>query len=128
MTMPQELHRLQQEILASQRVDTPALETLRQHLYADGRIDRREADFLAELHKRVQRPHSPAFDHFVYQAIKDHILTDGKVDAEEAAWLRQMLYADGKIDDHEKKFLRELRGEAKQVSPEFEALCDECLK
>ena len=33
----------------------------------------RRADFLVELHKRVQHL-TPAFEHFFYQAIKDHIL------------------------------------------------------
>jgi hypothetical protein len=33
-----------------------------------------------------------------------------------------MLFADGKIDDLEGQFLHELKGEAMQVSPEFEAL------
>ena len=71
---------------------------------------------------------TPAFEQFFYQAIKDHILADGRIDAEEAAWLRQMLFADGKIDDEERKFLHELKGEAKQVSREFEVLFEESMK
>ena len=122
-----DLRKLMQDILANGKVEGDEIAVLQRELYADGKIDRQEADFLVELHKRVQRV-TPAFEKFFYQAIKDYILTDGKVDAEEAAWLRQMLYADGKIDDHEKKFLRELRGEAKEASPEFVALCEECLK
>jgi hypothetical protein len=55
-------------------------------------------------------------------------LADGKIDAEESAWLRRMLFADGKIDDHERKFLHELKGEAKQTGPEFDALFHECMK
>ena len=47
---------------------------------------------------------------------------------EESAWLRRMLFADGKIDDEERKFLHELKGEAKQVSHEFEALFNESMK
>jgi len=96
-------------------------------LYAGGKIDRQEADFLVELHKRVQHM-TPAFEHFFYQAIKDHILADGRIDAEDAVWLRQMLFADGKIEDEERKFLHELKGEAKQVSREFEVLFDEGMK
>ncbi len=121
------LRQLMENILANGKVEGQELEVLRSELYADGKIDRQEADFLVEMHKRVQRV-TPAFEHFFYQAIKDHILADGKITAEETAWLRQMLYADGKIDDHEKKLLHELKGEAKSVSPEFEALCKECLK
>jgi uncharacterized tellurite resistance protein B-like protein len=122
-----DLRQIEEDILATGKVDSQHLEQLRTVLYADGKIDRREADFLAELHKRVQRP-TPAFNAFVYRAIKDHILTDGTIDAEEAAWLRQLILADGKVSDEERKFLHELKGEAKRVGPEFEKLYHECMK
>src|SRR5271166_4788813 len=114
-----ELRKTEQAILANGRVDGPELVELRRQLYAGGKIERQEADFLVELHKRVQHM-TPAFEQFYYQAIKDHILADGRIDGEEAAWLRQMLFANGKIDDEERKFLHELKGEAEQVGPEFE--------
>src|SRR4051794_11854744 len=122
-----ELRQIEQAILANGRVDGPELEALRRQLYAGKKIERREADFLVELHKRVQHK-TPAFEKFFYQAIKDHILADGTIDAEEAAWLRQMLFADGKIDDAERKFLHELKGEANQLSPEFDKLFADCMK
>ena len=121
-----QLRQLLENVLANGKVEGHELEVLRRELYADGKIDRSEADFLVEMHKRVQRV-TPAFENFFYQAIKDHVLADGKIDAEEVAWLRQLLYADGKIDDRERKFLHQLRGEAKQACPEFAALCKECL-
>jgi hypothetical protein len=122
-----DLRQIEQAILANGRVDGPELEVLRGRLYVDGKIDRRAADFLVELHKRVQHV-TPAFQHFFYQAIKDHILAHGRIEAEETAWLRRMLFADGKIDDEERKFLHELKGEAKEVSREFEALFAESMK
>lgn len=121
------LRQLEHDILANGRVDSPELEALRRELYDDDTIDRPEADFLVELHKRVQHM-TPAFDQFFYQAVKDHILAHGRIDAEEAAWLRRMLFADGKIKDEERKFLHELKGEAEQVGPEFEALFAESMK
>ncbi len=121
------LRHIEQDILATGKVDTPELEVLHQELYAHGKIERQEADFLVELHKRVQHL-TPAFEQFFYRAIKDHILADGRIDAEEAAWLRQMLFADGKIDDEERKFLHELKGEAKQVSREFQVMFEESMK
>jgi hypothetical protein len=121
------LRQLEQDILATGKVDTPELELLRRELYAHGKIERREADFLVELHKRVQH-RTPAFEQFFYQTIKDHILAHGRIDAEEAAWLRRMLFADGAIDDEERKFLHELKGEAKHVSREFEVLFGESMK
>jgi len=123
----QNVQEIEQTILANGKVDGPELEALRLKMYAHGRIERPEADFLVELHKRVQH-RTPAFEKFFYQAIKDHILAHGQIDAEEAAWLRRMLSADGKIADEERKFLHELKGEARQVSREFEVLFRESMK
>ena len=122
-----DLRQLEHDVLARGRVDSHELEVLRRRLYAGGKVERREADFLVELHKRVQHL-TPAFEQFFYQAIKDHILAHGRIDAEEAAWLRRMLFADGKLEDEERKFLHELKGEAKQVSREFEVLFGESMK
>jgi hypothetical protein len=90
-------------------------------------VDRQEAEFLAQLRKRIQRP-TPGFDTFFYKAIKDHILADGRITAEGAGWLRQMIYDDGTVDDHEMKLLRELKGEAKEAAPEFDELFRRGLK
>jgi hypothetical protein len=122
-----ELRQIEQDILATGKVDRHELEVLSKQLYAGGKIDRRGADFLVELHKRVQHL-TPAFERFFYQAIKDHILAQGRIDAEEAAWLRRMLFADGRFDDEERKFLHELKGEAQQVSREFEVLFEDGMK
>ena len=121
------LRQIEQDILATGKVDTPKLEVLCQEMRAHGNIERPEADFLVELHKRVQHL-TPAFDHFFYRAIKEHILAHGRIDAEDAVWLRRMVFADGEIDDEERKFLHELKGEAKHVSREFEALFGESMK
>ena len=121
------LRQIEQDILATGKVDGPELEMLRRELYTHGKIERPEADFLVELHKRVQHL-TPAFEQFFYQAIKDHILAHGRIDAEEAAWLQRMLFTDGRLDDEERKFLHELKGEARQVSQEFEVLFAESMK
>lgn len=121
------LQEIERVILANGRVNGPELAGLRRELYAGGTIDRRKADFLVDLHKRVQHL-TPAFEQFFYQAIKDHVLAQGRIDAEETAWLRRMLFADGKIDDEERKLLHELKGEANQISQEFETLFAECMK
>jgi hypothetical protein len=122
-----DLRQIGHAILAKSRVDGHELDVLRGELYAGGKVDRRGADFLVELHKRVQH-RTPAFEHFFYQTIKDHILAHGRIDAEATGWLRRMLFADGKIDDEERKFLHELKGEAEQVSGEFEVLFEESMK
>jgi hypothetical protein len=121
------LRELEERLIANNHVGGHELAALRQALYAGGTIDRRKADFLVELHKRMQY-RTPAFERFFYQAIKAHILADGHISAEETDWLREMLYYDGKIDDEERAFLHELKGEAKSASPRFEALFAECMK
>lgn len=121
------LRQIEQKILANGKVDGPELETLRQSVYGNGKIDRQKADFLVELYKRVQHI-TPAFEQFFYKAIKDHILADRAIGAEEADWLRRMLFHDGKLRDEERKFLHELKGEANEVSPEFEKLFADCMK
>jgi hypothetical protein len=122
-----ELRDIAKDILAKGKVDSQHLTALRQSLYADGKVNRAAADSLAELHKRVEHPNR-AFQDLFYTAVKDHILADGRIDAEEASWLRQMLFADGKFHDEGRKFLHQLKGEAKQVSPEFESLFRESMK
>jgi len=121
------LRELEERVVANGRVEGHEIRLLRELLYADGKIDREEADFLVVLHKRVQyRTHR--FEEFFYNAIKDHILADGRIGAEETAWLRQMIFRDDKLEDEERKFLHRLKGEAKQVGPEFEALLVESMK
>jgi len=122
-----QLRKMEQDVLANGRIDGPELEVLRGQLYMNGKIDRANADFLVELHKRVQHL-TPAFEHFYYQAIKDHVLADGWIDGEQTAWLRRLLFADGKIDDQERKLLHELKGEANQVSREFESLIADSMQ
>jgi len=121
------LRQIEDDILATGKVEGRELEVLRKRVYAGGKIDRQAADFLVELHKRVEH-RTPAFEKFFYQAIKDHILALGRISKEESAWLRRMLFANGKIDDEGRKFLHELEGEAKEVSYEFEALFNESKK
>src|ERR1700730_15866817 len=98
------LRQIEQHILATGKVDTPKLEVLRQEMHAHGNIERPEADFLVEVHKRAQHL-TPAFDHFFFRAIKEHILAHRRIAVEEAVWLRRMVFADGEIDDEERKFL-----------------------
>ena len=127
ITVMASLRQIERDILAIGKVEGQELDVLSRRVYAGDTISRLVADFLVELHKRVQHL-TPAFVQFFYQAIKDHILADGRIDAEKTAWLRRMVFADGKIDDEERKLLHELKGEAEEVSPEFESLFEESMK
>ncbi len=121
------LRELMEKFLDDGRIDSAEIESLSDLIYSKGVIDRGEAEFLIDLHRRVERP-SPGFEKFFYQAIKRHVLTDGKIDAEEAEWLREMIFADGRVDKRELKLLRELRGEATQTCSKFESLFAECVE
>lgn len=120
------LHEIELRITDQGRINSSELEALRRVIY-DGPIDRDKANLLVEMHRRL-REHTRGFEQFFYQAIKDHLLADGTIDAEETTWLRQMLLADGRIEDEQRTFLHQLRGEARQVGPEFEALYQEIMR
>jgi hypothetical protein len=122
-----DLRGLEERIVRNGRVEGHEIEVLRSALAADGKFDRRKADFLVELHKRVQR-RTHAFEQFFYNTIKKYILTDGRIGPEETEWIRGMILHDDKIEDEEREFLRQLKGEAAEVSPEFDALFGECMK
>jgi hypothetical protein len=122
-----DLQKLKDQLLAHGIVDEEAVDLICRKLYADGKIDKKEVEFLVALRKEAQL-FCPTFEQLFFQAVKHHILADGCIDAEEARLLQQIVHADGKIDVQEKRFLRELKHEAKQVGPEFRQLYDECMK
>jgi hypothetical protein len=121
-----DLQMLKTNVLADGMIEDHEVEMIRQELYADGKIDKDEVEFLTALRNEA-RWACPAFEEFFFEAIKQNVLTDGFIDAEEAGWLRQMLFAGGKIEASERTFLWELKHEAKQVSPDFQQLYDECM-
>ncbi len=124
--MKNEFRTLGMKILTNGKIEGHEVESLRELMSADGKIDREEAEFLIHLFRRTDQI-APAFDKFFYNAIKQHLLADGTIDSERAAWLRRLILIDGKVSDREKKLLREIRGEAKEISVEGHALIEECL-
>jgi len=69
----------------------------------------------------------PAFDELFFPALKEVILEDGRIGQDEQFYLLKMLYSDGHVRENEKQFLLELRDAAQEVTPEFEALCEEAF-
>ena len=114
-------------ILADGKIDDAEIKILRKHLYEDGKIDRKEVEFLIELRNLAQKkagaePVNPKFETFFFKAISENVLEDGRIDGAEANWLRKMLFADGKIDAGEKRFMQNLKRSAKATSPAFDRL------
>jgi len=112
-------------LLADGRIDTKEVNIIRKELFADGRIDKSELEFLFELRKGATSA-VQSFIQLLNDAIKSVVLADGTISDKEAAWLKKYIVADGKVDDAEKQLLRELKGSARSVSKEFEALCAQC--
>lgn len=108
-------------------IEDAELKVLKKGLYNDGRIERKEVEFLVELRNRVNKklkgePPSPAFEKFFFKAVEDYVLTNGIISSAESKWLKTMLYADKKIADAEIKFLNTLKKKATKTNPAFDAL------
>src|SRR5689334_11718941 len=114
-----QLESLRTQVLADGVIDEAEVAQMRAVLFADGKIDRDEAEFLVALRSQAKQT-CPGFEKLFFEAVKLNVLEDGSIDAAEAAWLRKVLFADGKIDAGEKQLLTELRTQARQVSPEFQ--------
>ncbi|MEZ6142666.1 MAG: hypothetical protein R3B84_19060 [Zavarzinella sp.] len=107
--------------LADGRIDTKETEIIKKELYADGKIDRSELEWLLDVRKSAQST-VQVFDLMVFDAIKPIVLADGTIDAKEADWLRKFIYADDVVSELEKQFLRELKAAASSVDPSFDKL------
>jgi uncharacterized tellurite resistance protein B-like protein len=119
-------------LLADGVIDDNEVKILRKHLYEDGKIDKKEVEFLVDLRNQAQKklkggPLSPGFEKFFFKAVEDYILEDGEISTAEANWLQKMLWADGKIDDGEKKFLTGLKKKATNDNKTFNNLYQECM-
>jgi len=121
--------------LADGVIDDTEVKILKKELWADGKIDRDEVDFLIDLRNLAQKKAKalkeelhPSFEKLFFKAIEENVLEDGRIDDAEAKWLRKMLFADGKIDDNEKKFLGRIKKAATRgTSAAFDKLYEECM-
>lgn len=108
------LEDLKNEILADGVIDAAEVKEIEKAIYADGSIDREEADFLFELNDAVsgKANHSSWTDLFV-KAITSHVLDDegstGSIDEEEANYLLGQIQGDGQIDATERALLVSLK-------------------
>jgi hypothetical protein len=109
-------------ILAEGHIDTKEVRILRQAFLDYDCIDQEELLFLKELRNQAKSYVKP-FTELYIDSIKNYMLADGGyLNPEKAKWLHQAIFADGQVDEDEKHLLRELKTEARQISPEFEAL------
>jgi hypothetical protein len=98
-------------------------------LYADGKIDQEEADFIFEINDAVSgKKNDTAWNQFFVQAISDYLLNDekspGVIDEEEGKWLVEKIGADGQVDGVEKQLLINLKKNAKSMPSSVISLID----
>lgn len=113
-------------LLADGTIDEREVVVLRKEFFADGTIDEMELEFLLDLRNAAKSVRA-SFNLLVLEALKNCMLANGTLSASHAGLLRRWIFADGKVDAGEKRFLQELKAAARQVSPEFEALYNQCM-
>src|SRR5947208_676211 len=113
-------------LLADGKIDRAKAALVRQAVVEDGRVDRKEVEFLLELRRDAKAVH-PDFNKFLYRVLTWAVLKDGVISRGETAWLRRMIFDHGLLaGPQERLFLTELLRGARQVVPEFRVLLDEC--
>ena len=84
--------------LADGVIDDTEVKILKKELWADGKIDKDEVEFLIDLRNLAQKKAKkkglkPKFEKLFFKAIEENVMADGTIDDEEARWLREMLLA-----------------------------------
>ncbi|MCO6455821.1 MAG: hypothetical protein J5I93_11040 [Pirellulaceae bacterium] len=125
--LSQSLDELKRAVIADGVVDANEVTRIRQRIYADGRIDRAEADFLFDINDAVSgRANHDTWQALFIEAVLSHLLSDanspGEIDPDEAAWLVGRIGGDGQVDAVEKALLRQVRELGKSIPRELEQL------
>lgn len=118
--MKKPLSQLVADITADGVVDADEVAGMRKRLYADGVIDREEADFLFAVNDAVSgHANDPGWKKLFVEALTSHLLEDkkspGEVDAQEAAWLIKKIEGDRQVDETEKALLTSIKTKAKSI-------------
>jgi hypothetical protein len=121
------LHELRSELLRDRKISQDEVRVIRDYIQQDGKLDLDDVKFLVELLSDANEV-SPEFDRLFFPALKEVILGDGQIGMDEQFYLLKMLYSDGHVRDSEREFLLELRRDATEVTPEFDALCETALQ
>ena len=73
--------------LADGRIDTKETTIIKNEIWADGRLDKSELEFLLDL-KKAASSVVREFNTMLFAALKAAVLADGDISAKEANWLR----------------------------------------
>ena len=113
-------------LLADGTIDDREVAALRKEFFADSKIDDTELEFLLDLRLNAKGVKA-TFNVLLVEAMKNCLIDNGALKASAASLMRRWIFADGKVDAGEKVFLQQLRAAAKQISPEFDRLYNECM-
>lgn len=115
-------------IIADGVVDSAEVAQIRAYIYADGKIDREEADQLFEINDAVSGANNDAgWPNLFAEAITSHVLDDdesnGDLDEDEWAYVKGKVEGDGQIDVAERALLAMIKAKANSVPDDFVAFC-----
>jgi hypothetical protein len=119
-------HELRAQVIEDRRISPAEVAVIRDHIEHDGQLTLDDMKVLVELLSEADEV-CPEFDELFFPALRQIVLQDGRIGHDEQFFLLKMLYSDGHIRQNEKDFLVELRREAREIAPEFEALCETAL-
>jgi hypothetical protein len=119
-------------ILADGTIDETEVKILKKELYADGKIDKQEFEWLMELRATAQKKAKgqdlhPAFEKLFFDVLQHRVVNNGVINKDGVNTLRAALFADKKIDDGEKKFLGRVKKALTKANADFDKLCAECM-
>jgi len=125
--MKKALDELKKSILEDGVIDAHEVAKLREILYADGVIDRDEAELLFDLNDATAgKSNALEWEEFFVASLVKHLLEDpdspGEIDAAETAWLKKRISADGQVDTLEKALLAALKAKAKNFPAELASM------
>lgn len=131
--MTKALSELAKDIIDDGIVDAEEVIKIKERVYADGVVDREEADFLFEINDAVSgAANDPGWKELFVQALTDHVLQDevspGELDEDEAKYLIEKIEGDGKIDDVELALLENILSKADKVTDGFRAFVSSAKK
>jgi len=117
------LETLKNEILADGIIDAGEVKEIEAAIYADGEIDKEEADFLFDLNDAVSgKDNDASWSDLFVKAISSFVLDDeesnGEIDADETKYLLDQIQGDGQIDSVEMALLVHLKSTLGDQLPE----------
>jgi uncharacterized membrane protein YebE (DUF533 family) len=97
-------------ILEDGKIESEEVQKLREAIFADGEVDKKEAEALFQLNDSATEK-DPSFKDLFVEGIKSYILADGEIDEEEEKFLLEHISKDGQVDENEKALLETLAAE-----------------